>query len=117
MKKGIMTLAMIGVIIAASAAVFARGGGYGVAGSGNGFGGNSYMQQELKLTDAQQDQIFKINQDYRQKFYDNRKDSSKFATLRDEHQKAVESVLTVEQKEKFATLQKDRGSRHKGHRW
>jgi Spy/CpxP family protein refolding chaperone len=113
MKKGFMLMAVIGIVALSAAAVFARGG-YGMFGNGPGSGGYSYMQQELNLTDQQQDQIFKISQEYRQKFYDNRKDSGKFEALRTERLKAIEGVLNAEQKEKFAKIQKDRDSRRRG---
>jgi Spy/CpxP family protein refolding chaperone len=115
MKKGIIALSVLALVAITASSVYARGrGGCGMGGQG-GFGG-SYMQQELGLTDAQQDKIFKISQEYRQKFYDNRKDYVKVAELRAEKVKAIDSVLTKEQKEKFANLQKDRGSNRKGPR-
>jgi Spy/CpxP family protein refolding chaperone len=116
MKKGIIALSVLALVAITASSVFARGRGEGCGmGGGQGFGG-SYMQQELGLTDAQQDKIFKISQEYRQKFYDNRKDYVKVAELRAEKVKAIDAVLTKEQKEKFANLHKDGPSKGKGPR-
>lgn len=115
MKKGIIALSVLALVAITASSVFARGrGGCGMGGQG--FGGNSYMQQELGLTDAQQDKIFKISQEYRQKFYDNRKDYVKVAELRAEKVKAIDAVLTKEQKEKFATMHQNGNSKRKGPR-
>jgi Spy/CpxP family protein refolding chaperone len=121
MRKGMMTLAVLGTLAVASTSIYAFGRDGSGMGRGQGFSGNSYMQQELKLTDQQQDQIFKISQEFRQKMYDNRKNPDKITVLRDEHVKAIEGILTADQKAKFATLQKERGSRRgpcgRGNRW
>jgi Spy/CpxP family protein refolding chaperone len=116
MKKGIIALSVLALVAITASSVYARGrGGCGMGGEG--FGGNSYMQQELALTDAQHDKIFKISQEYRQKFYDNRKDNVKLAELRAERIKAIDAVLTKEQKDKFASLQNNRYGRGRGYCW
>jgi Spy/CpxP family protein refolding chaperone len=112
MKKGMITLAVLAAVIVAGTSLYARGrGGSGPVPDGRScFGGTGYMQQELNLTQDQQDKIFKINQDFRQKMYDNRKDYIKCAELRVEKLKAIDAVLTKEQKEKLASLHAKRGA-------
>lgn len=106
MKKIIISISAIAILAISGNVLFARGG--------MGFeGGNGIMQKELNLTADQQDKIFKISQDFRQKMYDNRKDTVKVAEIRVERLKAIIAVLTPEQKEKFNTLQQNRPERSK----
>lgn len=81
-----------------------RGDGPGKGGYGPGFRKYDYLKQELSLSEKQLEQIFKIDQEFREKRFKVRGDYDKMITLRDEQLKAVESVLTKEQKEKFANL-------------
>jgi Spy/CpxP family protein refolding chaperone len=112
MKRSFITAAIVFFVAAAGSSVFAYGGkGFG----SNGLGG-SYMQQELKLTSEQQDKIFKIDQEYNQKFYDNRNNPVKSSDLRNERFKAVYGVLTKEQQEKLAALQANGGMQRGRHR-
>lgn len=59
------------------------------------------MQEKLGLTDEQVEKIFKINTDYRQKIFENRKNSDKVEILKTERQKEIENILTKEQKDKI----------------
>jgi Spy/CpxP family protein refolding chaperone len=116
MKKSIVLFSLVSalaIIAFAGSSVYARGNG----GKND---GRQNIQKELNLTAEQQDKIFKINQDFRQKAYDNRKDTIKVAELRVEKLKAVYAVLTPEQKEKFNTLHQNRQGKSgcgKGNCW
>jgi len=108
MSKKIATLLLAALFIVSGTSAFARGMGRG-AGDGDGDcrgGMFGRAADELNLTEVQQEKIFKINQEYRQKFYDSRKDPIKLADLRAEHFKAVYAVLTSEQKEKFISSER-----------
>ncbi|HNX60749.1 MAG TPA: hypothetical protein PKK43_16725 [Spirochaetota bacterium] len=99
MKKTLIVLGVIAAVALVSGAVFAYGkswSGFGCRGFGNG-----PMMRSLDLTEDQQKKMFSLSQEFRQKMFDSRNDPSKFSTLRDEHRKAVESVLTDEQKAKL----------------
>lgn len=101
MKKTLIVLGVIAAVALVSGAVFAYGKGW----NGSGFGcrgfGNGPMMRSLDLTDDQQQKMFALSQEFRQKMFDSRNDPSKFSALREEHRKAVESILTDEQKKKF----------------
>lgn len=86
----------------------------GMGGGPHGFAHLDRMQKELGLTDAQVKKIFDIGTEYRQKYFDNRGNRDKVMALHEEHRKAVESVLTKEQKEKYDKLFKDGRMRGKG---
>jgi Spy/CpxP family protein refolding chaperone len=77
------------------------GRGHGPGYHGYGFGRMDAMKAELGLTDKQVEQIFKIGTEYRNKYFENRNNFDKITELRTEHRKAIENVLTKEQKEKF----------------
>ncbi len=77
-------------------------------GMGGGFRHLNFMQKELGLTDQQVKQIFDIGTQYREKRFENRNNPDKLAELRTEHRKAVESVFTKEQLEKFNKFRDDR---------
>lgn len=115
-KKAIFALAFITAVSFAAIDLSARGwgdcGGKGADGKygpgkggyGPGFRKYDYLKQELSLSEKQVEQIFKIDQEFREKRFKVRGDFEKMLPLRDEHFKAVEAVLTKEQKEKFANL-------------
>jgi hypothetical protein len=122
---GLIVAAMLTALTLAGSNVFARGRGMG-DGTGAGCGGCDgkgggpggfhhleYMKTELGLTDEQVKKIFDIGTQYRQKYFDNRGNPDKIKALREEHRKAVDSVLTKEQKEKREKLFES-GS-HRGH--
>ncbi len=105
MNRNMMLLLLAAVLVFTAPSVFARGNGQGQAFER---GAGPHMMQgqrfrDLDLSEAQQDKIFKISQEYRQKMYDSRKDPVKRAELRAEHFKAVYAVLTAEQKAKLAS--------------
>jgi len=114
MKKLATITALAAVLALGSAGLYARGGGPGFDGHGTGYG-PFMISEELKLTDEQADRIHKINMEYREKAWKDRV----------EHRKAIDKVLTDEQKKKLAEMKKkrpekraDRKGRHhdkKGH--
>lgn len=102
MKRTLIVLGVIAAVALVSGAVFAYGKGWNSFGC-RGFG-NSPMMRSLDLTEDQQQKMFTLSQEFRQKMFDSRNDPSKFSALRDEHRKAVESILTDEQKSKLNSL-------------
>jgi Spy/CpxP family protein refolding chaperone len=72
------------------------------------------MQEHLGLTDQQVDKIFKIETEYRQKFYDNRKNPEKTAALRDAQKAEIDKVLTDEQKKKIQDAHMNMKGKHGG---
>ena len=74
------------------------------------------MHNDLGLTDAQQEKIFKIDQDYMDKFYKNRKDENKIQELREKYHSEIQSVYTPEQKAKMEEFKKNgpKGDHKKG---
>ena len=65
------------------------------------------MHDYLKLTDEQSAQIHKLNREFHDRFYENRKDEAKLEKLREEHRKEVEKILTKEQLEKLNEFKKN----------
>ncbi|HPR48442.1 MAG TPA: hypothetical protein PK341_10710 [Spirochaetota bacterium] len=80
-----------------------RGKGWGTCGEGRGkpFGHLDRMQYFLDLSDAQVEKIFKIDQEYREKYFKNRNSYETVEKLREDHRKAVQDVLTDKQKERY----------------
>ena len=70
-------------------------------GMGKGKGGPGMMQDYLKLTDEQAEKIHKLNREFHDRFFENRKDEAKLDNLREEHRKEFEKILTKEQLEKL----------------
>lgn len=121
MKKllTIITIAAT-VALAGTTSLTARGwgGGYGngtCPGAGSGMGQSIHhidrMQSFLDLSDEQADEIYKIDTEYRDKYYQNRQDYDTIRKLREEHRKDILNVLTEEQKEKWEEFVKDRPQR------
>lgn len=122
MKNGIFSLAVIVLISLTAADAFSqgygRGGkrGYGPGycngpgyGGGYGFGRLEFLKEELGLSEKQVEKIFRIGTEFREKYFKNRNNRTKILELRVEQRKAIESVLTKEQKEKFNNLRDRRG--------
>jgi len=65
------------------------------------------MHNYLNLTDEQSVKIHKINREYHDKFFENRKDEAKIEKLREEHRKEAEKILTKEQLEKLKEFKKN----------
>ncbi len=108
MKKGILTLAVVTLISLTAADAFSQGYGRGGRrGPGPGFYGGCgagkyvFLKQELGLSEKQVEKIFKIDTEFREKYFKNRADRTKIMEIHVEHRKAIEKVLTKEQKEKF----------------
>ncbi|PKL37747.1 MAG: hypothetical protein CVV44_15515 [Spirochaetae bacterium HGW-Spirochaetae-1] len=114
MKKQIILTSILLSMILAAPGAFAHGWGRGHHDGRNGFGyGNGIhmgyhgfgrleaMKEELNLTDTQVKQVFDLGTQYREKYFENRKNYDKLAELRIEHRKAVEKVLTTEQRDAF----------------
>jgi Spy/CpxP family protein refolding chaperone len=108
MKKKIVILSLLLAFIVIAGDAFAFGRRGGGPGFGPGMGGDfrhlNFMQKELGLSDKQVKQIFDIGTQYREKRFENRNNPDKLDSLRSEHRKAVESVLTKDQLEKYNDL-------------
>ncbi len=119
MKKGILTLAVSTIISLTVADAFSQGYGRGGGrrGPGPGFNGGCgsgkylFLKEELGLTDKQVEKIFRIDSEFREKYFKNRNNRTRILEIRVEHRKAIEKVLTKEQKEKFNNLRPGRGYR------
>lgn len=102
MKKLLAISAAVAAVAILSTGLYARGmgGGYcGGPGAGYGMGfGPGMMYEDLNLTDEQLDKIHKLNMEYREKAWKER----------DTHRKAIEKILTPEQKKKLEDAKKDR---------
>jgi Spy/CpxP family protein refolding chaperone len=114
MKKLILITTLTAAMALGGTGLYAQGWGggwgyhHGGMGYGMGFGNMGYLQDELKLTDKQVEQIIKIDADYRVKFHQNRDNYDKIVALRQEHRKAIYNVFTDEQKKKFDANYKNR---------
>ena len=62
-------------------------------GIGKGKGGPGMMHDYLKLTDEQSEKIHKLNREFHDKFFENRKDNSKLEKLREEHRKEFGKIV------------------------
>ncbi|HPS58552.1 MAG TPA: hypothetical protein PK514_10650 [Spirochaetota bacterium] len=101
MKKLLTITATAAAVAILSTGLYARGmGGEGFCGGpGNGMGyGPGMMFEDLNLTDEQSDKIHKVNMEYREKAWKDR----------NEHRKAIEKILTPEQKKKLEDARKNR---------
>jgi Spy/CpxP family protein refolding chaperone len=99
MKKLLTIAALAAAVTFSSQIIYARGmNGYGYSGAGCGMG-PGMMFECLDLTDEQADKIHKLNKEYREKAWKDRV----------EHRKAVEKILTPEQKKKREDARKNRG--------
>jgi len=99
MKKLLTIAALAAAMAFSSQTIFARGmNGCGYSGVGYGMG-PGMMYEDLNLTDEQADKIHKLNMEYREKAWKDRV----------EHRKAVEKILTAEQKKKLEDARKNRG--------
>ncbi len=129
MKKSITALSIAAIVaLAGTSPLMARGWGGGGGGPHNGmcegpgfgmvhsFHHIDRMQYFLGLSDAQADKIYKVDSEYRDKYYKNRKNYDATQKLREEHKKAILDVLTKEQKEKWNNFIKERDERVKENR-
>ncbi len=130
MKKLLIGLAIGSVIALGANSLYAWGGsGNGCCGGNNtekngqgymmgygmhGYGHLVFLKEKAGLSDDQIDKIIKIDSDYSSKFFKNRDNADKISSLRAEHKKAVESVLTADQKKKLDEFSKDRDGRKYG---
>lgn len=78
------------------------GHGYGMGFCSGLFSTREHMQQNLGLSDEQAKKIADIDSEYRELYSKNRNDYGRIDALRLQHRKAIEGVLTPEQKKKFA---------------
>lgn len=123
MKKSLTALTIAAVVaLAGTSPLMARGWGGGHHGSGM-YGGPGIgmgqhfhhidrMQYFLGLSDEQADKIYKIDRDYSDRYYQNRKNYDAIEKLREEHKKAILKVLTKEQKEKWEDFIENRNDRY-----
>lgn len=126
MKKSLTALTIAAVVaLAGTSPLMARGWGGGqnngiCDGHGMGmvqpFHHIDRMQYFLGLSDAQADKIYKVDSEYRDKYYQNRKNQDAIQKLREEHKNARLNVLTKEQKEKWNNFIKEREERVKKNR-
>lgn len=99
MKKLLTIAALAAAVTFSSQIIYARGmNGYGYSGAACGMG-PGMMFECLDLTDEQADKIHRLNMEYREKAWKDRI----------EHRKAVEKILTPEQKKKLEDARKNRG--------
>ncbi|HOO71425.1 MAG TPA: hypothetical protein PK926_06655 [Spirochaetota bacterium] len=113
MKKLLITATALTALSLGGALAYAQGWGPGHHGYGyhhgyyNGYGYHhiEFLKDELNLSEKQVEAIIKINSDFRVKFFKNRDDAKKIEVLRAEQKKAVENVLTAEQKKKYTDLE------------
>jgi Spy/CpxP family protein refolding chaperone len=77
------------------------GDGYGMGYCSGLYSSSDYMKQNLNLNDEQVKKINEIDSRYRELYYSNRSDYNKIDSLRAEHRKAIENVLTPEQRKLF----------------
>ena len=117
LKKSLLTFTIVAVASFAATEIFSHGWGngqghmgpgygrgYGHMGPGymnNNFGRINYLKEWLGLNDKQVEKIFKIGSKYRGLYFTNRGNRDKVYSLRTEHKKEIENVLTKSQKEKF----------------
>jgi len=121
MKKALTILSIAAILaVAGTSSLMARGMGTGhgggpgggiCGGPGMGMGQPFHhldrMQYFLGLSDEQVDKIYKIDREYQDKYYQNRKNHDAVQKLRTEHSKAILNVLTKEQKEKWEDFKKN----------
>lgn len=84
------------------------GNGYGMGYCSGIYSSSEFMTEDLGLNDDQAKKIADIDSKYRDLYYRNREDYNKIDALRLEHRKAIEEVLTPEQKKKFAEAYESR---------
>lgn len=122
MKKTLTILTITAILaVAGTSSLMARGwgaghGGPGICGGpGMGMGQPFHhlerMQYFLGLSDEQVDKIYKIDREYQDKYYQNRKNHDAVQKLREDHSKAILNVLTKEQKQKWEDFKKNRPER------
>ena len=66
------------------------------------YSSNDYMRQDLGLTPDQENRISEIDAQYRDLYYKNRGDYNMIDSLRLDHRKAINKVLTPDQRKKFS---------------
>jgi len=108
-------LALAPAAISAGEKYAERGRGFHGQGICRPFGHLDRLQYRLGLTDEQVEKIFRIDQEYREKYFKNRKSFEAVENLRLEREKAVEDVLTDKQKERYREFRDFRKDRSRGH--
>ncbi|HOK02935.1 MAG TPA: hypothetical protein PKX79_10305 [Spirochaetota bacterium] len=73
--------------------------------------GPMMMDKYLNITDEQAEKIHKINMDFHDKMFKNRKNPTEIEKLRENHRKEIEKVLTEEQLKKLNEF-RDHHPRH-----
>ena len=77
--------------------------------------GHGIMHDSLGLTNEQHDKIFKINKEYMDKFYQNRKNEKMIKEFRDKHHSEIMNVLTPAQRAQLEGtnkgMQKEKGDK------
>ncbi|PKL17278.1 MAG: hypothetical protein CVV49_11955 [Spirochaetae bacterium HGW-Spirochaetae-5] len=127
MKKTLFIAMALMILSLSATTLSARGMGKGMGyggcdGPGSGFGMQKpfrhleMLQYHFDLTNAQVDQIYKIDKDYMDKFHQNRKDADKIKDLREKHRSEIESILTPEQKVRWNEFSKNRPVKDRDYR-
>lgn len=114
MKRFVLVAMIIGVAALGGQALLAKDGCPMKGGHYHGYGMASpehleYLQKHLGLSDAQVDKIFKIGTEFREKYHASRKNPDALKNLREQHRKAIESVLNEKQREEFKKFYKVKG--------
>ncbi len=78
------------------------GEGYGMGYCSGLYSSSDYMKENLALSDDQVKKIDDTDAKYRDLYYKNRDDYNKIDSLRIEHRKEIEKILTPEQRKKFS---------------
>lgn len=114
MKKFLSIAALVAGIAFSSQVLYAQGMGPGGCGGAGGMGyGPGIMYEDLNLTDEQADKIYKLDREFREKVW---KDMP-------EHRKAIDKILTPEQKKKLEDARKEHfkrmseGGKHRGKKY
>lgn len=127
MKKWLITLALGSIFAFSANSLYAWGGngngwcrggngqGYHMGYGGQGYGHLVFLKEEVGLSEEQVDKVIKIDSEFNAKYYKNRGDYDKIEALRTEHRKAVEAVLTPDQKKKLDEFNGNRNGRWYGY--
>lgn len=82
---------------------------YGPMHGNMGYGNIEFMREELGLTDSQVKDLARITDEFRKNRFENRRDYEKSAQLWVEHRKAIEKILTKEQRDKLEKINETYG--------
>ena len=114
MKKIFFSIFTLIFMSLTAASLHAQGmGGWPGMGMHKPFQHLEMLQYTFDLTNAQVDKIYKIEKDYMDQFYQNRKDPEKNRELADKFHSEIEALLTAEQKIKWNDFRKNQPYKEK----